>query len=253
MLKINQIKLPVGHAPEELEQKIRKTLRLSRGEAFSYKIVRKSFDARKKPEIYEVYSVTVEIKDEDKILKKLHTPSISKAKEVRYQFPVRGSEKMKARPVIVGAGPAGLFAALQLTEAGYAPIVLERGRSVEKRKEDVEHFWETGVLDPASNVQFGEGGAGTFSDGKLNTVVKDPSGRNQFVLETFVRYGAPDAILYENKPHIGTDVLACVIENMRKDLERKGAEFHFESCVSNLNIEGGRCWSLCMSGCRWCS
>lgn len=244
MLKINQIKLPVGHAPEELEQKIRKTLRLSRGEAFSYKIVRKSFDARKKPEIYEVYSVTVEIKDEDKILKKLHTPSISKAKEVRYQFPERGSEKMKARPVIVGAGPAGLFAALQLTEAGYAPIVLERGRSVEKRKEDVEHFWETGVLDPASNVQFGEGGAGTFSDGKLNTVVKDPSGRNQFVLETFVRYGAPDAILYENKPHIGTDVLACVIENMRKDLERKGAEFHFESCMSNLNIEGGRVVSV---------
>lgn len=115
---------------------------------------------------------------------------------------------------------------------------------MEKRKEDVEHFWETGVLDPSSNVQFGEGGAGTFSDGKLNTVVKDPSGRNQFVLETFVRYGAPDAILYENKPHIGTDVLACVIENMRKDLERKGAEFHFESCVSNLNIEGGRVVSV---------
>ena len=114
--------------------------------------------------------------------RQFHTPSVSKAKEVRYQFPERGSEKLKARPVIVGAGPAGLFAALQLTEAGYAPIVLERGRSVEKRKEDVEHFWETGVLDPSSNVQFGEGGAGTFSDGKLNTVVKDPSGRNQFVL-----------------------------------------------------------------------
>ena len=240
MIKINQIKLPVGHLPEELEHKIRKILRLTKGEHFSYKIVRKSFDARKKPEIYEVYSVTVEIKEEDLILKKLHTPSVTKAKEVHYRFPEQGSEKLAARPIIVGAGPAGLFAALQLTETGYAPIVLERGRSVEKRKQDVEKFWETGVLDPTSNVQFGEGGAGTFSDGKLNTVVKDPSGRNQFVLETFVHYGAPEEITYENKSHIGTDVLARVIENMRKDLIDKGAEFHFESCVKDLVIENGR-------------
>ena len=240
MIKINQIKLPVGHSPEELEHKIRKMLRLSRGETFSYRIVRKSLDARKKPTIYEVYSVTVESEAEDRILKKLHTPSVAKAKEVRYQFPERGSEKLSARPIIVGAGPAGLFAALQLTEAGYAPIVLERGRSVEKRRQDVEKFWETGLLDPASNVQFGEGGAGTFSDGKLNTVVKDPSGRNQFVLETFVHYGAPEEITYENKPHIGTDVLSQVIGNMRKDLIAKGAEFHFESCMKDLVIENGR-------------
>lgn len=240
MIKINQIKLPVGHSPEKLEHKIRKMLRLSKGEMFSYRIVRKSFDARKKPTIYEVYSVTVEIEAEDRILKKLHTPSVTKAKEVRYQFPERGNEKLSARPIIVGAGPAGLFAALQLTEAGYAPIVLERGRSVEKRRQDVEKFWETGLLDPASNVQFGEGGAGTFSDGKLNTVVKDPSGRNQFVLETFVHYGAPEEITYENKPHIGTDVLSQVIGNMRKDLIAKGAEFHFESCVKDLVIENGR-------------
>jgi hypothetical protein len=166
------------------------------------------------------------------------------AKDAVYRYPTPGEKQLKTRPVIVGAGPAGLFAAYQLTQAGYAPFVIERGRQVDKRTQDVRRFWENGVLDPDSNVQFGEGGAGTFSDGKLNTVVKDPSGRNRFVLETFVRFGAPEEILYESKPHIGTDILAGVIENMRNDMQEHGATFLFETQVEDLVIEDHRIQSL---------
>ena len=195
MLKINQIKLPVGHAPEELEQKIRKTLRLSRGEAFSYKIVRKSFDARKKPEIYEVYSVTVEIKDEDKILKKLHTPSISKAKEVRYQFPERGSEKMKARPVIVGAGPAGLFAALQLTEAGYADGLI-RGAQIRldhplKDKDDPPEKTGVKYLTLSSTGKR----MGTTSGSPIH-FVGDPCSRVVYVTEGCLKADVAHALMH---------------------------------------------------------
>ena len=131
----------------------------------------------------------------------------------------------------------GLFAAWQLTLAGYAPLILERGKQVEDRSADVERFWETGILQPDSNVQFGEGGAGTFSDGKLNTVVKDPSGRNRYVLETFVKFGAPSDILYDAKPHIGTDILAKVIKNMRDYLIKHGAEFRFQTCLKDIQIK----------------
>ena len=160
--------------------------------------------------------------------------------ESEYQFPVAGKENLSARPVIVGAGPAGLFAAYQLTEAGYLPLVLERGKKVQERQKDVEQFWQTGRLLPESNVQFGEGGAGTFSDGKLNSVVKDPTGRNRYVLRTFVKFGAPSEILYDNKPHIGTDILSKVIANMRTYLEAKGATFLFENQMTDLVIEKGR-------------
>lgn len=148
-----------------------------------------------------------------------------------------GHERLNRRPVIVGAGPCGLFAAWQLTLAGYAPLILERGKQVEDRSADVERFWETGILQPDSNVQFGEGGAGTFSDGKLNTVVKDPSGRNRYVLETFVKFGAPSDILYDAKPHIGTDILAKVIKNMRDYLIKHGAEFRFQTCLKDIQIK----------------
>ena len=148
-----------------------------------------------------------------------------------------GEKILKNRPVIIGAGPAGLFCAYILTIAGFCPIVFERGKKIEERKKDVVSFWDTGILNPKSNVQFGEGGAGTFSDGKLNTSVKDPMGRNNFVLETFVKFGAQENILYDNKPHIGTDVLSNVIINMRNYLIDKGCEFRFESCVDDFEIE----------------
>jgi hypothetical protein len=186
--------------------------------------------------------------DEQRIVKKIHNNRVTLAKDAAYRFPSPGGQPLASRPVIVGAGPAGLFAAFQLTQAGYAPLVLERGRSVETRTADVAKFWETGVLDPDSNVQFGEGGAGTFSDGKLNTAVKDPSGRNRFVLETFVRFGAPEEILYDAKPHIGTDILAQVIRNMRRELEAHGAQFRFETQMEELLFEEGRLHGIVAGG-----
>ena len=266
MIKINQIKLPVGHKSKELREQIRKILRLSGKEDFFYEIVKRSLDARKKPNLFYIYTVHVKVNKEVQVLRKVHNPSVSVAKEISYSFlpdesqtlsddcrkdtagtkktspcsDITGRDKLHHRPVIVGAGPAGLFAAYQLTEAGYAPIILERGRRVEERKADVERFWKTAVLVPDSNVQFGEGGAGTFSDGKLNTGVKDPRGRNRFVLETFVRFGAPAEILYDNKPHIGTDILATVIASMREYMISKGAEFRFNCCVTDILVENRR-------------
>lgn len=237
MIKINQLKLPVGHSQKDLEDKIRKTLRIPSKETFHYEVMRRSLDARKKPSLFYVYCIYVTIRQENSIVKKLHQPSVGLVTETGYRFSEMGQERLNRRPVIVGAGPCGLFAAWQLTLAGYAPLILERGKQVEDRSADVERFWETGILQPDSNVQFGEGGAGTFSDGKLNTVVKDPSGRNRYVLETFVKFGAPSDILYDAKPHIGTDILAKVIKNMRDYLIKHGAEFRFQTCLKDIQIK----------------
>ena len=240
MIRINQIKLPIGHSKKQLEDKIRKILKIRDGIEVEYEIFKKSLDARKKPELFYVYSVNVYTKDDNRILSKIKNSSVMSVKEKKYQFPDCGELSFRNRPVIVGAGPAGLFCAYLLTEAGYNPLVIERGKPVEERQLDVENFWKTGVLDTSSNVQFGEGGAGTFSDGKLNTAVKDPVGRNRFVLETFVRFGAPDNILYDNKPHIGTDILSDVIINMRKYLIEHGCEFMFETCLTDIIIEDNK-------------
>lgn len=237
MIQITQLKLPYQHSAADLEQKIRKILKLSGSQKFTYRIVKKSIDARKKPELYLVYSVQVSCDNESGIVKKAKNASVSITKPKYYQLPESGNQELTASPLIVGAGPAGLFAAFVLAEAGFRPILIERGKSVEERQKDVEEFWKTGVLNTASNVQFGEGGAGTFSDGKLNTVVKDPANRNHFVLETFVRFGAPEQILYENKPHIGTDILCTVIANMRNYLIEKGVQVHFETCAKEFLIE----------------
>ncbi len=237
MILITQIKLPYEHREKDLEDKIRKSLKLSPKEAFTYRIVKKSIDGRKKPELLAVYSCEVSCEKEAQIVKKAKTPSISLHTPKQYQLPESGDVELKAPPLVIGAGPAGLFAAFTLVEAGYHPILIERGKAVEERKKDVLSFWESGVLNTASNVQFGEGGAGTFSDGKLNTVVKDPKGRNRYVLETFVRFGAPSHILYENKPHIGTDILCQVIANMRSYIIEHGAKVYFETCASDFVIE----------------
>lgn len=157
----------------------------------------------------------------------------------RNRLPFFGNGAGAFKPASGDCGSRSLwsFAAWQLTLAGYAPLILERGKQVEDRSADVERFWKTGILQPDSNVQFGEGGAGTFSDGKLNTVVKDPSGRNRYVLETFVKFGAPSDILYDAKPHIGTDILAKVIKNMRDYLIKHGAEFRFQTCLKDIQIK----------------
>lgn len=233
MLRISQLKLPVAHTQEQLEKKLLKMLRMSKKDLGQYYIRKRSLDARKKPELYYVYSIDVEIKNEERVLKSMKG-KVQKVSSRPYSVPEHGTERLSDRPVIIGSGPAGLFCAYLLAGEGYRPLIIERGASVRERRRDVEKFWETGVLDPASNVQFGEGGAGTFSDGKLNTLVKDPAGRNRFVLETFVKFGAPEDILWEQKPHIGTDILINVVEAMRMEIEKMGGEFRFHSQVTDL-------------------
>lgn len=233
MLRISQLKLPVAHTQEQLEKKLLKMLRMSKKDLGQYYIRKRSLDARKKPELYYVYSIDVEIKNEERVLKNMKG-KVQKVSSRPYSVPEHGTERLSDRPVIIGNGPAGLFCAYLLSGEGYRPLIIERGASVRERRRDVEKFWETGVLDPASNVQFGEGGAGTFSDGKLNTLVKDPAGRNRFVLETFVKFGAPEDILWEQKPHIGTDILINVVEAMRMEIEKMGGEFRFHSQVTDL-------------------
>ena len=232
MLRISQLKLPVTHTQEQLEKKLLKMLRMSRKDLGQYYIRKRSLDARKKPELYYVYSIDVEIKNEERVLKSMKG-KVQKVSSRPYSVPEHGTERLSDRPVIIGSGPAGLFCAYLLAREGYRPLIIERGAPVRERRKDVEKFWETGVLDPSSNVQFGEGGAGTFSDGKLNTLVKDPAGRNRFVLETFVKFGAPEDILWEQKPHIGTDILIDVVETMRREIEKMGGEFRFHSQVSD--------------------
>ena len=239
MIQINSLKLPCGHSKEELEEKICKQLKISRSHLKSWKILRQSIDARKKPELFFVYLIEAEVDNERTIVKKLYNPSIVIASGQTYTFPKEGVLQQKHRPVIIGTGPAGLFCGYLLAQHGYRPILLERGSDVDNRSKKVEHFWETGELDEKTNVSFGEGGAGTFSDGKLNTLVKDKLMRNRKVLEIFVEHGAPEEILYQQKPHIGTDVLKNVIVSMRKSILEYGGEVRFDSCMTDLDVRDG--------------
>lgn len=239
MIRINQLKLPVGHKEEDLWNKAAKILRIPVKEIHSLTIVKQSIDARKKEDIHYTYCVEIELLKEEAILHKVKNPNVFRAEKKEYTFPRPGKERLMERPVIIGAGPAGLFSALMLARNGYCPIVLERGDKVERRKEAVDLFWKTGTLNPDSNVQFGEGGAGTFSDGKLNTLVKDPLMRNRKVLELFVEFGADPSILYLNKPHIGTDVLSGIVTGIRNEIIRLGGEVRFCSHVTDFFIEDG--------------
>lgn len=237
MIRVSQIRLSVGHTEEQFRKKLSRMLHIREQELKGYEIKKRSLDSRKKPELYYVYTADVSVDNEERVLKQAKGKA-QKVKEKEYRIPVPQEDAVKLkeeeRPVVIGSGPAGLFCAYLLALRGFCPLVLERGASVHERKKDVENFWETGVLDPASNVQFGEGGAGTFSDGKLNTLVKDPAGRNRFVLETFVKSGAPEDILWEQKPHIGTDILIRVVESMRKEIISLGGEFRFHAQVTDL-------------------
>ena len=239
MIRITQLKLPVDHRQEQLRKKIARTLKCGE-DTFSYEIVRQSLDARHKEDKKFVYTVDVSTPAEKKLLRKNRDKNVAFFEKKEYCFPKPGEEVLKNPPVVVGSGPAGLFCAWYLARAGYRPLVLERGQEAQKRKETVDRFWKDGILDPESNVQFGEGGAGTFSDGKLNTLVKDPNGRNHEVLKRFVEAGAPQEIVYQQKPHLGTDVLIGIVETMRHQIEEMGGSFRFESKVTDLCMENGR-------------
>ena len=246
MIQISQMKLPPDHTREDMERKIAKLLKLPREAVSHFEVVKKSVDARKKPEIFFVYTVWVEVKNEAAAVKKAKNKNVMLFQPAAYEFPGIKSEggltgrgirgQGADRPVIIGSGPAGLFCGLMLARSGCRPLILERGKAVEERVRDVEAFWQGGALNPESNVQFGEGGAGTFSDGKLNTLVKDPQGRGRFVLQCFVEAGADPDILYMQKPHIGTDVLRRVVKNLREEILRLGGEIRFQSCVTDFLI-----------------
>lgn len=254
MIRINQIKVSpeivsdVVRLDEVLRGKIAKSLRL-KNTFFTYKIIKKSVDSRHKPDIFIVYSVDVTIINdngtavdavyEEKIVKKVHDNNIMLSKSVKYVPPVAVRSKDRPAPVIVGFGPAGMFCALMLARAGYKPIVIERGEPVEQRMKTVKDFWNGGKLNTESNAQFGEGGAGTFSDGKLNTQVKEVYGRIGKVLEIFVEHGAEESITYDAKPHIGTDRLVDIVKSIRQEIEGLGGEVRFNTKLTDIRIEDG--------------
>lgn len=245
MLRITQLKLPLSHTEEDLKFAIGKGLKLPHHKIESYKIIKKSIDARKKNEIKYIYTMDVHLTGESagrekEIISKSKNPNVTLTEETHYDFVPSGKESLRNRPVVVGLGPAGLFCAYLLAQKGYQPLVIERGYEVNRRVREVEHYWNGGTLNTECNVQFGEGGAGTFSDGKLNTMVKDTSNRHPFVMETFVNHGAPSEILYLNKPHIGTDKLKLVVESMRKEIIRMGGEVRFGTKLTDLTIEEGQ-------------
>lgn len=237
MIRIQQLKLNPGHTKEELLQKVCKLLRCRQEFIKDYNIVKQSIDARKKNDLKFIYTIDVTIDKEMEVFKKVNDKNIRLADIKNYIFPRTGTKKLKKRPIIIGSGPAGLFCGLLLAQNGFEPIILERGECVEDRIHSVDEFWRTGKLNTSSNVQFGEGGAGTFSDGKLNTLVKDSSGRNKKVLDIFVEAGAPKEITYMNKPHIGTDILAKVVKNIREQIISYGGEVRFLSQVTDIQIE----------------
>lgn len=248
MIRITQLKLPAGHSAEALKNKAAKTLKIS-PEAIEELYIRKqSLDARKKPELFYIYTVDIKTEKEQSVIHKAKNPQISLCDRQEYRFPAPGGQKLEYPPVIIGTGPAGLFCGLLLARHGYRPILLERGEDVDSRRKSVDRFWETGILDEHSNVQFGEGGAGTFSDGKLNTLVKDPLKRGQLVLEIFHEFGADPEILYQNKPHIGTDVLAGIVKHMRQEIIRLGGEVRFNCRVTELLIKNGRAAGVLTEG-----
>lgn len=242
MIRISQIKLKVPHTEEELLKAAARAAKVSKREIHEIKIIKKSLDARKKPSILAVYTVDIKLRfpgQEENILQHRNSNQISKAEEKAYEFPQQGSIPLSKRPVIIGTGPAGLFCGLMLARAGYRPLLLERGECVDDRMKSVESFWQGKALCRNSNVQFGEGGAGTFSDGKLNTLVKDTSGRNKKVLEEFVKAGAREEILYLNKPHIGTDILQEIVKNIRMEIEANDGTVRFGAQVTDILTKNG--------------
>ena len=237
MIRLRQIKIQIENDNKShIIKKICNKLKIKEEELIEYKIIKKSIDARDKNNILYVYEFNITVRDENKILKNNKSNDITLQENENYIYPKKGQEKIKGNIVIVGSGPAGLFCAYILAEEGYNPIIIEQGQKIEDRVNTVEEFFKTNKLNPLSNIQFGEGGAGTFSDGKLNTLVKDKLNRGKKVFEIFIKNGAPEEIMYLNKPHIGTDILRKVIVNMRNEIISMGGEFRYNTKLTDLII-----------------
>ncbi|MGZ8262061.1 MAG: NAD(P)/FAD-dependent oxidoreductase, partial [Methylotenera sp.] len=237
MLRITEIKLPLTHEPNEINAAIIKKLGINTADLVGFSIFKRGVDARKANVILLVYSLDVSVKGEAKVLAKLSKdPHVKLAPDTSYKFVANAPATLTSRPIVVGLGPAGLFAALILAQSGFKPLVLERGKAVRERTKDTFNLWRKGVLDPESNVQFGEGGAGTFSDGKLYSQIKDPKHYGRKVLHEFVKAGAPEEILYVSHPHIGTFRLVGMVEKMRETIIELGGEIRFQSRVDDIEI-----------------
>ena len=235
MIRVREIKVPIEN--DNNKYILKKLSKLLKSEIINYKINKKSIDARDKKNILYVYELLVEVENDNKILNTIKSKNISKYIEEEYIFKITGDKPLEKRPIVVGSGPAGLFNAYLLAENNYKPIILERGEKIEDRIKSVEYFFETNKLNTESNIQFGEGGAGTFSDGKLNTLTKDKHNRHKKVFDIFIENGAPIEISYLNRPHIGTDILRKVIINMRNKIISLGGEFKYSSKVTDLIIK----------------
>lgn len=249
MIKLNQIRLTPAQCVHEdkectqLKKKSARILNIPITAIQSLTVMRKALDARKKPDLFYTFSVAVSLtKDLEKKLLRRHAdnPNITSYTPPSAYILPEGRQDLMCRPVVVGMGPAGLFCAYYLAKAGFRPIVLERGESVDERRRKVNRFWQSGILDPECNVQFGEGGAGAFSDGKLNTLIRDPDGIGHEVLSCFVQHGAKRSIMYEAKPHLGTDVLCDIVKNIRHSLLQMGSEIRFQTTVARLIVREGR-------------
>jgi len=241
MLRLSEIKLPLDHGPEALKSAVLKRLRVPAHALKSFSVFKRGADARKKSAIQFVYIVDADVEDEAAVLKRLNgDPHVGPTPDLEYRFVAHAPQRLKMRPIVIGAGPCGLFAALILAQSGFRPIVLERGKVVRERTKDTWGLWRRSVLDPESNVQFGEGGAGTFSDGKLYSQIKDPRHLGRKVLTEFVKAGAPQDILTEAHPHIGTFRLVTMVESLRETIESLGGEYRFRHRVTDIELDGER-------------
>ncbi|UZJ61652.1 NAD(P)/FAD-dependent oxidoreductase [Pseudomonas sp. KU26590] len=242
MLRITEFKLPLDHADDELRPALLQRLAIGSDELLDFTLFKRSYDARKKStELQFIYTVDFQVRDEAALLRRLsHDKHIGPAPDVSYKVVGHAPAGLSERPLVVGFGPCGIFAGLLLAQMGFKPIILERGTEVRQRTKDTWGLWRKNVLKPESNVQFGEGGAGTFSDGKLYSQIKDPKHIGRKVLHEFVKAGAPDEILYVSKPHIGTFRLTGVVENMRHQIEALGGEVRFQQRVTDVLIEDGQ-------------
>jgi len=237
MLRLIEIKLPLNHPESALETAILKKLAIPAEQLLRYEIHKRSYDARKRADIALIYTLDVELKNETAILKRFHADKhVMPTPEMTYRLVARAPANLSQRPLVIGAGPCGLLATLLLAQMGFKPILLERGKAVRERTKDTWGLWRKGELNPESNVQFGEGGAGTFSDGKLYSQIKDPHHHGRKVLQEFVKAGAPEEILYVSKPHIGTFKLVSMVEHMRQTITELGGQIRFKSRVVDVDI-----------------
>ncbi|MDF2180202.1 NAD(P)/FAD-dependent oxidoreductase [Aliiglaciecola sp. CAU 1673] len=238
MLRLTEIKLPLNHDEQALEQAILAKLKISKEQLLSFNMFRRGYDARNNKDIQLIYTLDVDVSNEATLLAKfVKDPHVRPTPDMEYKFVAQAPAELPHRPVVVGLGPCGIFAALILAQMGFKPIVLERGKAVRERTKDTFGFWRKQPLNPESNVQFGEGGAGTFSDGKLYSQVKDPKHYGRKVLQEFVDAGAPEEIMYVSKPHIGTFKLVAMVEKMRQQIIDLGGEIRFSTRVERLDMD----------------